>query len=200
MKKIKSKITTKNTVIHVNAELNLAIELHQKGQLEEAQACYEKILKTQPLHFDALHLLGAIASQRKNYQTAAELISKAIAINPNNARAHYNLGVALHELKQLDAAVSSYNIALELQPNFPAAQSNRSMALEQLGVFVSLIKNEGTNIELKFDVMFYDSIGMRFNDEVVAQQSMGGLAGHLLALYREMFRAVAAETSLLQHW
>ena len=170
MKKTKLKVTPKNTTAQASRELNQAIELHQKGQLEDAQACYEKILKTQPLHFDALHLLGAIASQRKNYQAATDLISKAIAINPNSARAHYNLGVALHELKQLDAAISSYNIALRLQPNFPAAHSNRSMALDQLDVFVSSLENQDTNIEVKFDVMFYDSIGMRFNDEVVTQQ------------------------------
>ena len=188
MKKTKLKITPKNTTAQASTELNQAIELHQKGHLEEAQACYEKILKTQPLHFDALHLLGAIASQRKNYQAATELISKAIAINPNSARAHYNLGVALHELQQLDAAISSYNIALELQPNFPAAQSNRSVALEQLDVFISSLEKQGTNIELKFDVMFYDSIGMRFNDDVVTQHAVGGSEFVLWQLAHEMGR------------
>lgn len=187
MKKSKSKIAFAKTTAYANAQLNQAIELHQKGRLDEAQACYESILTIHPRHFDALHLLGAIASQRKDYQAATELIAKAIAINPNSARAHYNLGVALHELKRLDEAVTSYNIAIELQPNFPTAHSNRGMALEQLGVFVSSLENK-MSIELKFDVMLYDSIGVIFNDEIVAQQAIGGSEFVLWQLAHEMGR------------
>jgi hypothetical protein len=184
----KSKIMTANKDFDLNLELNHGIELHQKGQLEEAKACYEKILLIQPLNFDALHLLGAISSQRKDYQAATELIAKAISINPNNARAHYNLGVAFHGLNQLDAALSSYARALNLQPNYPAAQANRSKALEQLGNFDLLLEDSETNIEFKFDVMFYDSIGMRFNDDIISQQAIGGSEFVLWQLAQEMGR------------
>ena len=42
------------------ATFNEALVFHQKGMLKEAKAIYEQILKIQPRHFDALHLLGAI--------------------------------------------------------------------------------------------------------------------------------------------
>jgi Flp pilus assembly protein TadD len=55
--------------------------LHQKGQFAQAQALYEQVLKVQPNHFDAMHLLGVISAQTKNYQCAEQLFTKAIEIN-----------------------------------------------------------------------------------------------------------------------
>ena len=170
----KSKIATAKISDYVNVQLNQAVELHQRGQLEEAQTCYERILKIQPKHFDALHLMGGIATQRKDYLVSIKLITQAIEINPNNARAHFNLGLALHELKQLDSAVASYDKALQLQPNYPSALSNRNTALDAL--------------RSKFDVMFYDSMGMPFNDAIVAQQAIGGSEFVLWQLAQEMGR------------
>jgi tetratricopeptide (TPR) repeat protein len=187
-KKQASILTTKTTSTKTTTLLNQAISLHQQGNLEEAAVCYQKILETQPENFDALHLLGAIASQRKNHKTAIALIEQAITINPNNARAHYNLGVALQQLKQLDSAVISYDKALALQAHYPAAISNRNKAMEELGAAISSVKNDETNIESNFDVMFYDSISLRFNDETVAQQAIGGSEFVLWQLAQEMGR------------
>ena len=98
--------------------------------------------------------------------------------------------------------LSSYNIAIELQPNFPTAHSNRGMALEQLGVFVSPLENK-INIELKFDVMFYDSFGVIYKDEIVAHQAIGGSEFVLWQLVQEMGRRgfkVLVQLSRHQGW
>ena len=50
-----------------------------------AQRIYEAVLKAQPKNPDALHLLGVLASQTKQYERAVELIDKAIAIHPKAA-------------------------------------------------------------------------------------------------------------------
>ena len=46
--------------------LQQALELHQTGQLAQAQLIYEDILKTNPRHGDCLHLLGVVASQTES--------------------------------------------------------------------------------------------------------------------------------------
>ena len=109
-----------------------ALAFHQKGQLAQAKAGYEQILKIQPEHFDSLHLLGVIAKQTNNPQQAVELIGKAIEINPNVAATYSNRGNALKELKQLDAAVASYDKAIALNPNYVEAHTNRGIALQEL--------------------------------------------------------------------
>ncbi len=54
------------------ALLNEGLALHQKGRLAQAKVIYERVLKTQPKHFDALHLLGVIAYQTMNNLLAVE--------------------------------------------------------------------------------------------------------------------------------
>lgn len=110
-----------------------ALSLHQQGQLGEAQALYESVLKKQPRHFDALHMLGVIAYQSRNLDRAAILISKAIAIDPDVPTAHNNYGNVLQDLRRLDAALVSYNKAIALDPGYAEAHNNRGDCLQALG-------------------------------------------------------------------
>jgi predicted O-linked N-acetylglucosamine transferase (SPINDLY family) len=106
---------------------------HQRGQLAEAQARYKEVLRFQPKHPDALHLLGVIAGQLGDYPRAIELLDKAIAVYPDNAAFHSNRGVALKALGELDAAVASYDNAIALAPDRADAHFNRGVALQELG-------------------------------------------------------------------
>ncbi|HEY7987058.1 MAG TPA: tetratricopeptide repeat protein [Methylophilaceae bacterium] len=112
--------------------LQQAIAFHQTGQLAQAQSIYEDILRSQPTHVDCLQLLGVIASQKGDYQRAADLIGKAIEITPNNPAFYANRAIALRELKQLEAAVASYDKAVALQPDYADAYFNRGLALQEL--------------------------------------------------------------------
>ena len=52
---------------------------HQSGNLVEAEACYREVLRLEPDHADALHLLGVVAQQNGDYVQAEQLIRSAIA-------------------------------------------------------------------------------------------------------------------------
>ena len=81
--------------------IQVAIALHQQGQLGKAQAQYKQLLEIDPRNADVLHLLGVIAYQTGNHPVAVELISRATEISPNVASYYSNLGIALKELKQV---------------------------------------------------------------------------------------------------
>lgn len=102
------------------ALLNLhnAIALHQQGQLGQAKAMYHQLLAIDPRNADALHLLGLIAHQTANYQSAVDIISQAIELKPDLAEAYSNRGLSLNQLKQFDAALASCNKAIELKPDY----------------------------------------------------------------------------------
>lgn len=117
----------------VQAKLTEAVALHRQGKLEPAIALYSDILRIEPRHFDAIHLLGVIADQMKNHQLAVDLIDRAIAINSSNADAYFNRGNALKELSQFDSAIASYDKALGLNPRYGNAYGNRGIALQRLG-------------------------------------------------------------------
>jgi hypothetical protein len=110
--------------------LQQALALHRRGQLAQAEGIYAEILKIQPKHFDALHLLGVIALQAQNHSRAVDLINQAIELYPHNAAFYSSRGAALQELKQYDAAIASYDQAITLKPDYADAWYNRGLALQ----------------------------------------------------------------------
>ncbi|MDQ8731278.1 tetratricopeptide repeat protein [Bradyrhizobium daqingense] len=113
--------------------LGHALQLHKMGLLPEAQTAYRQLLQLAPNQFIALHMLGILESDAKNYQQAEILLSRAVAVDPRSADAHMSLGVALNGLRRHDAACASYRKALALRPNHAVTFSNlgnASVALE----------------------------------------------------------------------
>ncbi|MBR0709697.1 tetratricopeptide repeat protein [Bradyrhizobium liaoningense] len=104
--------------------LGLALQLQKQGLLAEARAGYRQVLQLAPNQFIALHMLGSLESDAKNYQEAEILLSRAVAVDPQSADAHMSRGVALNKLRRHDEACESYRKALALRPNFAVALSN----------------------------------------------------------------------------
>jgi tetratricopeptide (TPR) repeat protein len=75
-----------------------AVELHQQGQLFQAETLYREVLALAGDRFDALHMLGVIEAQRRNPKGAIELIDRALQLRPASVEALPNRGVALEAL------------------------------------------------------------------------------------------------------
>ena len=112
--------------------LQRAVELHQLGRLDQAEAVYRQLIEIEPRNADALHLLGVIAIQTGHYQGAVEIISQAIVMNSNVANFYSSQGIALQELKQLDAALASYDKAISLRPDYAEAYFSKGNILHSL--------------------------------------------------------------------
>jgi tetratricopeptide (TPR) repeat protein len=106
-----------------------AVELHRRGDLGSAEQLYEQILRRQPRHAGALHLLGTIHLQRGRVMEALAACDAALAIDPRNAGAHQTQGDVLHDLKRYGEAVAAYDRCLALDPRSFVAWSNRGSAL-----------------------------------------------------------------------
>lgn len=119
------------------------------GQLAQAHAIYHQVLKLQPNHFDALHMLGVLAGQTKNPAQAVAWISKAIEVNPNIASAYSNRGNALNDLKQHQAAIESYDKAIALKPNYANAYAGRGKALYELKQYQAAIESFDKAVAIK---------------------------------------------------
>jgi hypothetical protein len=116
----------------IGEKFRSAMALHQQGQLSPAQAIYDEILRVDPAHADALHLLGLIAYQQQQFARALELIGRAIAVNPLSAAFYANRGIVLQGLKQFDAAIADYGRAIAIKPDYTDAYNNRGLALHEL--------------------------------------------------------------------
>jgi tetratricopeptide (TPR) repeat protein len=157
-----------------SARLQQALALHQQGRLAQAKAAYEEILRTRPAHADALHLLGVVAIQSQEYETAVGLIQQAIGHSPGNAAFHSNLGTALKALNRLEEAVAGFNRAIQLKPDYAEAYSNRGNALQSLGRLDDAVASYDRAIALRpGDAEFHSNrgnalLGLNRADEALA--------------------------------
>lgn len=106
---------------------------HQRGNLAEAERCYETILGAKRNQFDALHLLGVVRLQQGRAEEAIDLIGKALRINPRSPAAHVNLGAAFGALKRLNEALGCYDKALTFDRDHLLALNSRAATLLDLG-------------------------------------------------------------------
>ncbi len=117
----------------IQQALDLALKHHQAGQLAQAEGIYRSILRIEPDHPVALHLLGVLAHQLGKHAQAVDLIKQALTIEPDFADAHYNLGLALRALGKPNDAVASYRNVLAIRPDYAKAHNNLCNTLRELG-------------------------------------------------------------------
>lgn len=118
--------------LDIPAQFEQALALHQSGQLAHAQAGYEALLRMQPEHADAWHLLGVVALQSGQLQQALECIGRAIRLQPQQAGFYINLGNVQKALQQPEAALASFEQAIALQSDLADAYALRAITLLEL--------------------------------------------------------------------
>ena len=116
----------------LQALLERAVALHQRGQLAQAKPLYLEIIRQAPTRGDVANYLGFLALQQHEFEEAAMRLRQVVALDPRNAPAYSNLGYALRVLKRHEEAVASCDRALELAPGFVDALCNRAAALADL--------------------------------------------------------------------
>jgi protein O-GlcNAc transferase len=113
--------------------LKKAIINHRSGKLKEAEAIYQQILDKHPDQPDALHLLGVVAYQKNDPDTAIRLISKAVSINSNSPEYSCNLGNAFRMKGEHLKAAQCYHNAIRLNPAYAEAYNNLGATLRSTG-------------------------------------------------------------------
>ncbi len=100
----------------VDAELARAAAAHRCGDRTQAEALYRQILRRNPSHAHALHLLGVCRAQAGAPEDAIGLIGRALTLEPHNADCHGNLGKALSACGRWGEAAAAYRRSLALDP------------------------------------------------------------------------------------
>lgn len=117
------------------SQLDAARRDIQAGKLADAAATCRAILRLDPSHSDASHLLGAIALQGGDFDDAIEHCGRAVAGDPSMAKAHSNLGAALTAKGRTDEAMAALTTAIELDPGLASAHVNLGNLLIRLERF-----------------------------------------------------------------
>ncbi len=67
---------------NINRLMQDGLALFNTGRLDEAEACYQSVLKRQPRNVDALHLLALIYLNTKRFEKAEQHLKKVIRLTP----------------------------------------------------------------------------------------------------------------------
>ena len=146
-----SVVLSQTATADLAALLQSALTLHQQGRFDEAEVLYREILRSQPLHFDALQLLATIAAQKQKFLEAVALFDQALIINSDQPGVLNNFGNALKELKRFEEALLSYDKAIALKPDYAEAYSNRGVVLKELKQFEEALLSYDKALALKPD-------------------------------------------------
>jgi predicted O-linked N-acetylglucosamine transferase (SPINDLY family) len=112
---------------------------HRNGNIAEAQAGYNKVLKKRPNHFGAWHMLGLCELHNRGYEAAVRALKRALLLDPQSAVVHSDLGIALKALRRHQEASDCFDRAIALKPDFADAYYNRGNLLKELGRFSEAI-------------------------------------------------------------
>jgi tetratricopeptide (TPR) repeat protein len=103
-----------------------AFALEQQGNLPEAAAAWQAILKTHPGNAEACAHLGFLESQQQHYSDAVGYYRRAAAIDPSMPGLQMNMGLALFKAGDLKAAAHVLEpLYRKAPPDSPDAQRLR---------------------------------------------------------------------------
>lgn len=123
----------------VLADLRAAQAHHQAGDLDRAEAGYRRVLKREPEHPAALHLLGLVATSRGQWADAERLLNRALKAMPTLATAYMDLGTILGRLGRPADAEASYRQAIARDPQLAPAHVNLAMLLQERGAHAEAV-------------------------------------------------------------
>ncbi len=116
---------------------NLAVALHERGDLAGAQRAYERVIALRPTHAEAHNNLGVLFADAGRWAEAIAHYRAAIAANEGYAKAWYNLGRAYRGAGQRGAAIDALSRALEL-----ARRTGPAVAVQTIESELAQVRSE----------------------------------------------------------
>ncbi len=113
--------------------LTTAIRTHQRGEIDQAMAIYEEILRSAPDEVDALHFSAVAMHQKGDHHGALARLARVLKLAPDHFDAHNNRGNIFKKLGRLDDAEADYRCALEIRPRDVDALNNLGTVLRERG-------------------------------------------------------------------
>ncbi|MBK9081940.1 MAG: tetratricopeptide repeat protein [Rhizobiales bacterium] len=97
--------------------VNLALKLHQAGDLAGAERIYRGALDIEADIPVALHFLGVLRHQQGANEEALALIDRSLALSPNESGWHNNRGNTLLKLGRDEEAIAAWRRSIALSPH-----------------------------------------------------------------------------------
>lgn len=146
------------TTRRIDALINQAIELQQKGDMDAAAELYSRILAEKPDHAEAIQLLGLCRHQQGDNAAAIILLRRAVTLAPDVLQFRNNLGIVEMAAGNYLAASRTFSQSIAAGENSPDMLNAYAVALKSMGdwdnaemTFAELLRHHPRNIDALFN-------------------------------------------------
>ncbi len=159
------KLVSADSALRPNAEIQIAVNLDNLEQSDEAIETLRAFIKREPSSYDANVTLGNIQRSHEKWTDAVDSYSRALELVPEINQNHWTLlyfrGIAYERSKQWALAEPDFLKALELQPDQPAVLNYLGYSWIEKGLKLKkAIKMVAKAVELRpNDGYIVDSLG-----------------------------------------
>ena len=137
-----------------------AAKLHADREFKAAADLYEKIIRSDPGHVDALYMLGTLKAEQGELASAQQLLAQAALLAPQSPMIQNNLGNVYLKSGRADEAALCYQRALQYNPNLPETHFNLASICVRQGKPAQALHGFETAAALKPDfVQAHFSLG-----------------------------------------
>ena len=145
------------------------IGLLLQGDLQGADAAFEKVAQAAPNRPDGWVNMGRARLQEGNLQGAEQVLKQALKVNPSLASAHYFYASLLRDQGKYDQAIAELKITLQQYPNDRVARNDlgRTLFLERryadaVREFQSVLAIDPEDVEANYNLMLcYNGLGQQ---------------------------------------
>lgn len=138
-----------------DAALDSALELHQAGRIDEAEALYRRILGVDATHPGALYFLGGIAYEKGDIDEAYTLIRQLLDDESNDPEGQHLFALIAQRRGDIETALEAAGNAVAQNPGFAYAWLTRGNLLraaqrldEALACYDRVLALQGATPEL----------------------------------------------------
>lgn len=119
----------------LDKQLKIAFGHHVAGRTAEAEALYQMVLEAEPLHVQALSMLGMILMDSQQMDEAQALFDRLLIIDPENPHALHNLGRLMQIRGNDQEALVLLRQASQIKPDLAPIFNDLAVSLHRLGQF-----------------------------------------------------------------
>jgi tetratricopeptide (TPR) repeat protein len=117
-----------------------ALQLDDRGDRQQAVACYFKAIEAGDSVADAYCNVGILESQQSNYAKAIDCFTRCLQHEPRHYEAHYNLANLYAEVGNFGLAKVHYETAIEIEPSFTNSYFNLGLTLAMSKEFKEAVR------------------------------------------------------------
>ena len=150
---------------NLDKSLDYAIELHKKGNIEEALSLYLKLHVDQNENTKLLFYIGNAYLQTKKFDLAIDYYKKTISLDQSHFNAYNNLGGTLLTLGRYKEAIEIFKKTINIKPDFSDAYSNLASCYHNLKQYEDSILNYNKAIKLNpKNFAAYNNLGSTYKE------------------------------------